>query len=376
MSDAEREAESGSPRVTPAELGIGRLFDKIRDAVVVADPNGRIVLWNEAASRMFGHTADEARGRDVRFLVPERMRERHDEGMRRFRQTGTGPLIRAGMVLELPALRKDGSEIIVEMTLSKLEEDDGSVMSILRDVTDRVRLRAEADADRRRLREANESLQSFSYVVGHDLKEPVRAVEAYLDAAAERVREPDALEAIDRARGANERLRVLLGGLIEWSRATIAPLELRAIDVRDVLSGPCRERYQHVLEEREGTLELVGGFPPVAATEGLLCQILGNLVLNAVRHNPRPHPRVSVQALGEEEGLVAIAVRDDGPGFPPEVQQRIERMRATRPTTVRGGFGMTIALRAAHLLGGRIEIGSAPGGGGEVRVYLRIARQA
>lgn len=375
MERTQPEAKSSYPAFTPAEFGFGRLFDQIRDAVVVADARGRVELWNQSASALFGYTADEARGQDVRFIVPERLRARHDEGMRRFRETGSGPLIRAGAVLELPGLRKDGSEIVIEMTLSKLDEG-GSVMAILRDVTDRVRLRAEAEADRRRLREANESLQSFSYVVGHDLKEPVRAVEAYLDAIAEHLppdSDADLHDALDRARTANDRMRVLLEGILEWSRATLAPLELRPIDVREVLQGPCSERYHHMLEERGGKLEIVGGFPPVAASEGLLCQIFGNLILNAVRHNPRLEPRVSVQALGEEEGIVAIAVRDNGPGFPPEVRQRIERMRATRPTTVRGGFGMTIALRATHLLGGRLEIGSAPGGGGEVRVYLRVA---
>lgn len=364
---------TGSPTLTPGALGFGRLFDHIRDAVVVSDADGRIWLWNEAATRVFGYGIDEVRGRNVRMLVPERMREQHDEGMQRFRESGSGPLIRAGVVLELPALRKDGTEIVVEMTLSLLAEN-GNVMAIVRDVTDRVRLRAAADADRRHLREANEALESFSYVVGHDLKEPVRAVDVYLDALAEHVRGPEAEHALERARSANARMGVLLNGLIEWSRATLGPLDLHAIDVRDVLRGACSERYHRVLEERGGRLEFVGDFPHVQATEGLLCQVFGNLVLNALLHNPRPHPRVVVEALGEESGLVTIAVRDNGPGFPPEVRQRIERMRATRPTTVRGGFGMTIALRAAHLLGGRIDVGNAAEGGGEVRVHLRAAQ--
>ena len=371
MAQSEGEEESGQQRVTPAELAFGDLFDHFRDAVVLSDREGHIILWNAAATTLFGYSADEARGADVRLLVPERLRQQHDAGMRRFHETGNGPLIRAGAVLELPALRKDGSEIVVEMTLSNLAEQE-YVMAIVRDVTDRARLRAEVDADRRRLREANEALESFSYVVGHDLKEPVRAVEAFLDAISEGLDEHDAREALDKARAANDRMRMLLNGLIEWSRATIGPLELQPMDLRAVLTGPCAARYQHMMEERHSRLEIVGGFPPIAATEGLLCQLFGNLILNAIRHNPRHEPRVTVQALGEEEGLVSIAVRDNGQGFPPEVRQRIERMRATRPTTVRGGFGMTIALRAAHLLGGRIELDDAPGGGGEVRVYLRV----
>lgn len=375
MAHSEGEARSGSPTLGPATLSIDQLFSQVRDAIVVADSQGRIVLWNPAAARLFGYTAEEARGAQVAILVPERLRGRHDAGMERFREFGTGPLIEAGAVLELPARTKDGREITIEMTLSHLDEGDGRVMAIIRDVTERVRLREDVNADHRRLREANESLESFSYVVGHDLKEPVRAVEAYLEAIQERVVDTSDVELVKKARDANRRMRGLLEGLIEWGRATTTALDVESLDLRDVLlAGPCRARYQHAVQERGARLEVIGGFPPVLATEGLLCQLFGNVILNAVRHNPRPDPRVSVQALGEEAGQVCVAVRDNGPGFPREVRQRVERMRATRPTTVRGGFGMTIALRSAHLLGGRIELGDAPGGGAEVRVWLRVAK--
>lgn len=372
MSWTEPEASGAKTGVdaAAAELGIGTLFEKVRDAIVVSDRDGRIVLWNPAAVSLFGYSAEEARGRDVRMVIPERLRERHDQGIRRFRGSGTGPLMESGAVLELPALRKDGSEIVVEMTLSRVEDN---VLAIIRDVTERVRLRAAVDADRRRLREANEALESFAYVVGHDLKEPVRAVDAYLDAVAESIRDPEALEALHRAQEANRRMRTLLEGLLEWSRGTITPLDLERTDLETVLRGPCRARYQHMLEERGARIELRGPYPPLQATEGLLCQVFGNLILNAVRHNPRPDPRVVVHALGVEEGAAVVAVRDNGPGIPREVRERIERMRATRPTTVRGGFGMTIALRAAHLLGGRLEIGDADGGGAEIRVYIPVA---
>ncbi|HET6406104.1 MAG TPA: PAS domain-containing sensor histidine kinase [Candidatus Thermoplasmatota archaeon] len=371
MAQSEDEGASKQHPLTPSAVGFGRLFERVRDAVIVADDRGRIVLWNPAAAALFGYTTEEACRHDLSIIIPQRLRERHDAGMRRFRETGTGPLIEAGAVLELPALRKDGSEIVIELTLSRL--DDGYVMGIVRDITERVRLRAEIDADRRRLREANESLESFSYVVGHDLKEPVRAVDAYLEVVAEAPGSDEAREALEKARAANLRMRQLLEGLLEWSRATLVPIHLEPVDLGEVLRGPCAARYQHVLQERGARLDIQEGLPPLLATEGLLCQIFGNLILNGVRHNPSPEPQVGVLLLSEKDGVATLAVRDNGPGFPPEVKQRIARMRATRPATVRGGFGMTIAVRAAHLMGGAIELGEAPGGGGEVRVKLRTA---
>lgn len=362
--------------VAPEAFGIGRLFDRVRDAVIVADGDGRIVLWNAGAAAMFGYDPEEARGLNVDVIVPPAYKERHAAGMARFRRTGHGPMIDSGTALQLPALRKDGSEIVVEMTLARLGGDPAHTMAILRDVTARVRLEREVEADRARLRDANESLEAFSYIVGHDLKEPVRAVHVYLDAIEEVEGLPqEAREYAERARDANTRMGSLLSGLLDWSRATAGGLDAEPISPRVVMEGGmCRSRYQQLSKERGAQITFSGEFHDVIATENLLCQIFGNLILNALRHNPRPQPRVEVVALGAQDGMLQIAVRDNGPGFPPEVRKRIDTLRATRPSTVRGGFGLTIATRAAHLLGGRLSLGDAPSGGAAVHVWLPLAR--
>ncbi len=76
----------------PKELGIGKLFEVVRDAVVVASAETqRIVLWNEAASDIFGYSASEARELSVEDLVPERLRDQHRAGITRYGETGHGP---------------------------------------------------------------------------------------------------------------------------------------------------------------------------------------------------------------------------------------------------------------------------------------------
>ena len=131
----------------PQDLGIGRLFEAVRDAVVVADARtGRIVLWNPAATRIFGYSRTEALGLRVEALIPPDLRDRHRAGLARYRQTGTGRYVGSDAPLELPALRKGGEEIRVEMSLSALgpgdHEPDGGhyALAIIRDVTERKRL--------------------------------------------------------------------------------------------------------------------------------------------------------------------------------------------------------------------------------------------
>jgi len=133
--------------VRPQDLGIGSLFERVGDAVVVADAKTqRIVLWNPAAEKMFGYRPSEALEMRVEALVPEPLKARHRAGITRYGETGHGPAIDSHAPLDLPAVRKDGREIRVELSLSPIEpldETDGPnggkrfVLAIIRDATER-----------------------------------------------------------------------------------------------------------------------------------------------------------------------------------------------------------------------------------------------
>src|SRR5215218_9992615 len=132
-------------RLRPEDLGFGRLFERVRDAVIVADAETqRIILWNAAATKMFGYSASEALNLRVEALVPESLKAAHRAGIARYAETGHGPYIDSDAPLDLPAVRKDGGEISVEMSLSPVHtahEEGGDeprfVLAIIRDVSGR-----------------------------------------------------------------------------------------------------------------------------------------------------------------------------------------------------------------------------------------------
>src|ERR687892_490511 len=135
-----------SDRLRPEDLGFGRLFERVRDAVIVADAtNQRIVLWNAAAAKMFGYSASEALELRVEALVPEHLKAAHRAGIARYAETGYGTYIDSDVPLELPALSKSGEEIYVELSLSPIEPEyeangDGRfVLAVVRDITERKR---------------------------------------------------------------------------------------------------------------------------------------------------------------------------------------------------------------------------------------------
>ena len=116
-----------------------RLVSGMSDAVVYADADGVIRLWNRGATRIFGFTETEAIGRPLDIIIPENLRERHSHGYRATMRTGESRYS-DGQLLSVPALRKDGTRISVEFTIVPFTDDAGrmiGIAAIMRDATAR-----------------------------------------------------------------------------------------------------------------------------------------------------------------------------------------------------------------------------------------------
>jgi PAS domain S-box-containing protein len=111
------------------------IVDTTQDAIIFADREGMIRLWNAGAETIFGYAATEALGQSLDLLIPDHLCARHWEGYRRVMATGRTPYAR--QLLAVPGLRKDGTRISLEFTVALIEETPGEVLGIaavLRDV--------------------------------------------------------------------------------------------------------------------------------------------------------------------------------------------------------------------------------------------------
>jgi PAS domain S-box-containing protein len=114
------------------------VLEKARDAVIVADGDGLVRFWNVGAERIFGYRRDEALGRSLDLIIPDRLRQRHWEGYRKVMATG---VTRYGdELLAVPALRRDGGRLSIEFTILLLRDEAGELVgtaAFIRDVTAR-----------------------------------------------------------------------------------------------------------------------------------------------------------------------------------------------------------------------------------------------
>jgi len=143
-----------------ADLDLNALVGAIGDAVVVCDAQGRVIVWNPAAERMFGFTEAEALGQRMDMIVPERLRQRHWEGYDKSMETGKTRY--AHDVLRVPAVDKAGRALSIAFTVFMLYDENGKVTacgSVIRDETDRF---AQDRVLKKRLAELEAQLASGS----------------------------------------------------------------------------------------------------------------------------------------------------------------------------------------------------------------------
>lgn len=333
--------------VKPDALGIGRLFSTIRDAVIVGAPQtGRIVLWNEAAERIFGYTAHEAIGSPMEMLVPDNLKDRHRIGMRRYAETGHGPLVDSGKVVELPAIRKDGSEIVVELTLTPIEGEQVAgrfALALVRDITDKKRYSEELERANEELQAVNQAMRDFVTIASHDLRSPITSILGFataLNRTWDSADESDKLEFLEIIERQARHLSRLVDDLLTISEVEAGAVTVNKVETRiDETIARGIEFYSQLAEVETW----VASGLRVRADPDHLQRIIANLVGNAIRYGSPPI-RVIAAAVNES---VEMRVCDSGQGVPNEFVPRLFEKFAradTEATRREKGSGLGLSI--------------------------------
>ena len=352
------------------------LFDHAPDTIVAVDRTGTIARVNLMAETMLDYGAAELIGQKIEVLVPERFRDKHVGQRQNYtKNPANRPM---GATRELSALRKDGSEVPVDIMLSPVQLGDGGlVISVMRDVTERRKAAAALTERAEELARSNKELEMFAYVASHDLQEPLRAVASSCQILEKRLGDKldaDTREFLGFAVDGAKRMRVLIEDLLSFSRisrgAKFAP-----VDLDDALTRALKNLGM-ALQTSGAEIVAAAPLPRVLGDIGQLAQVFQNLIGNAIKFGRADTPpRITIQAA-REGNLCTIRIADNGIGMEPRHFERIfvlfQRLhgRGDYPGT---GIGLALCKKIVERHGGKISVESSPNVGSTFSFTLTSA---
>jgi PAS domain S-box-containing protein len=349
------------------------------DAILLVSPEGKIVLVNAQTEVLFGYRREELAGQPVEVLIPERVRESHIASRRRYAEDPkTRPM---GAGLELAARRKDGTEFPVEISLSPMTTEEGTLLvSILRDVTEQKRASEQLRTQARQLEAKVREMDDFTHVVSHDLKEPLRGIEAFagflLEDYGDRLDE-QGKKYLGFLKQSAVRMKDLIHDLLTLTSLSRTAPKLQAVDLNRVVDQMERD-LEYSIRSGNAEIHTKGPLPTVAGDPTQLGEVFKNLVSNAIKFNVSGHPVVTISCREDEGGFVRLSVADNGIGIDPRYWERIfelfERLHAQEEFEGTGA-GLAICKKIVEGCGGRIWVESEAGRGSVFYFTLPAAQK-
>lgn len=214
------------------------------------------------------------------------------------------------------------------------------------------------------LAERNRELDQFAYIVSHDLKAPLRAIDnlsEWIEEDLADVLTEETQEQMNLLRGRVKRMGNLIDGILQYSRVGRTEIQPETVEVERLLA----EIIDTIAPPPEFSVAIAGEMPILVTNRVLLEQVFVNLIGNAIKHHDRSDGKVTVTAI-DRENCYEFAIADDGAGIAPEHQEKVFGIFQTleaRDKVESTGIGLAIVKKIIETQGGKITLESQVGAG-------------
>jgi len=352
------------------------------DGVILIDSHGTIRMFNPACEKLFGYTAAEALGKNVKLLMPDPYQREHDSYLKNYRETGEARII--GIGREVTGLRKDGTTFPMDLSVGEAIQDGESIFAgIVHDLTEKQKTQEQLIQAQRM-----ESVGQLSGGIAHDFNNLLTVIIGNAELLMESLTsQPELTKLSNMIGAAGSRGADLTQRLLAFSRQqTLEPVEIDCnhfiTSMEEILHRTLREDIEVLtfLEDK-----LWSAFADAAQLEAAIL----NLAINAQDAMPRggtltiSSANIPLDEIYQEHHpevppgrYVMVAVTDDGEGMRPDVVEKaFEPFFTTKEVGEGSGLGLSMIYGFIKQSNGHVSIYSEPGLGTTVRMYLPASNE-
>jgi PAS domain S-box-containing protein len=380
------------------EAHLAAIVSSSDDAIISKTLEGIITSWNNAAERIFGYKAAEVIGQPITILIPADRLEEEPAIIERLKR---GERVDH---FETKRITKDKKILDISLTISPIKSSDGTIIGaskIARDITgqkaaekliaeakEKFKDQLEKTVEQRtselvhmneELERSNHELEQYAYIASHDLQEPLRKIQTFVELLKMNIHDAAAVESYyNKISVSAKRMSSLIKDVLNYSKLARSDYAFGPVALNQVLQD-VKSDFEVVIEQKKAIIEVIGGTLPVVKGDAQqLRQLFTNLLSNSLKFtDQQPHIQLRGTTIILPTGQYAeIIFKDNGIGFEQKYADQVfvvfKRLN-NRQVYSGTGIGLAVCKRIVERHGGMISVSSELGKGTTFTILLPAA---